>query len=120
MAMERDLFAEDRIREEFRLRGRLSREMMVYQIADEGLEADRSVVDVQVGQEEEQLPQYKPRTETSERERLNAEIVERRMNEEMAASDEREMPVDEEKQPYDEIIISEPPPAYVGSRTKIL
>ena len=120
MARERDLFAEDRIREELRLRDRLGDEGMVYQTPAECSEADRSVTHVDVAQEEEQLPQYKPRTETSERERLNAEIVERRMNEELAASDETEMPIGEQPQPYDEIMIAETPPAYVEPRTKIL
>lgn len=53
-------------------------------------------------------PQYKPRTETSERVRLNVEIVERR-NEGLAAGDEREMPFDEQPRPYDEIMIVEAP-----------
>ena len=119
MAKERDLFAEDRIREELRLRDRSRVQGMVYQTTAEGSEAVRSVVD-DVAQEEEQLPQYKARTETSERESLNAEIVERRRNEELAASDEREMPIDEQPRPYDEIMIAEPSPAYVEPRTKIL
>ena len=93
---------------------------MVYQTPAEGSEADRNLAHVDVAQEEEQLPQYEPRTETSERQRLNAEIVERRMNEELAASDEREMPIDEQPRPYDEIMIAETPPPYVEPRTKIL
>lgn len=101
------------------MQSRSTEEEMVYQTPAEGSEGDRSVVDG-VGHEEEQLPQYKPRTGTSERERLNAEIVERRRNEELAASDDREMSIDEQPRPYDEIMIAEPPPAYVEPRTKIL
>lgn len=120
MARERDLWAEDRIREELRLRNRRGEEGMVYQASGTAPETVRAVMDVEVPEEEEQLPQYKLRTETSERERLNEGIQERRRNEELAASDEREMPLDEQLRSDDEVMIAEPPPAYVEPRTQIL
>lgn len=113
MARERDLWAAGGIREKLRLRNRRKEEEgMIYQTPAEVLKADRTVTDVEVPQEEEPLPQYKPRTETSERER--------RRNEELAASDDRDMTIDEQPRPYDEIMIAEPPPAYVEPRAKIL
>lgn len=48
MATQRDLFSEDRIREELRLRDWSREEGMVYQTPAEGLEAERSVVDANV------------------------------------------------------------------------
>lgn len=116
----RDLWAEDRIKQELRLRNRTREEGMVYQTPAEGLEAERSVVDVELAEAKEQLPQYKPRREISERESLNEEIRDRRRNEELAASNEEKMPIDGQPRPYDEIMIADSPPAYVKPRRKIL
>ena len=92
---------------------------MVYQTPAEGLEADRSVVDIDVAQEEEQ-PQYKVEDGDERVGKAERRDCGRRTNKELAASDEREMPIDDQPRPYDDIMIPEPPPTYVEPRTEIL
>ena len=92
MGRERDLFAEDRIRAEGRERWRrqeLANNTCPVQIEERW--SDEAT--------EEELPKYRLRTaseESMERQRRNHEILEARREAELAASDEREIPLDPE------------------------
>ena len=96
MGRERNLFAEDRIRAEGKERWR--RRELAINMANGPAQIEERPTDEAT---EEELQKYKPRSledEVRERERRNREILEARREAELAASDEREMPLDPEVQ----------------------
>ena len=109
MGRERDLVAEDRIRAEARERARRP-EMVYVPGGDEGEARGNG------DGSGKQLTEY----ERSERGRLAEwdRVSEQRREEELAASDEREMPVDEERIEYARGDVIGPPLVYTTGRTK--